>query len=95
MKTHADEPRIRHQDLDDLIVLMREWRQDARISTGLFFDDGLKEWWEGRYCPQDLLLDYKLEWNRRDSVSYSYAWLWDMINGAGPRVEADHREMIR
>ncbi|KAK6202065.1 hypothetical protein LQW54_009120 [Pestalotiopsis sp. IQ-011] len=84
-----------HKDVDELIVLTREWRQDARSAAYMFFDDDRKEWWEGGYCPQDPLLDYKLEWNRRDSVSYTHPWLWDVVNGAGPRVEADRREMIR
>lgn len=61
LKTRPDEPQTGHKDLDELIVLMREWRQDARTAAYMFFDDDLKEWSEGRYCPQDPLLDYKLE----------------------------------
>ncbi|KAI4595025.1 hypothetical protein KJ359_007277 [Pestalotiopsis sp. 9143b] len=64
LKTRPDEPQTGHKDLDELIVLMREWRQDARTAAYMFFDDDLKEWSEGRYCPQDPLLDYKLDYEK-------------------------------
>lgn len=92
---HPEVPKTGHEDLDELIVCMREWRDVASTAADHALKDDLKEFWQGGKRPKLLTRDYEIPVGDRDSVESSCAWLWDMVNGHGPGVDADDKEMTR
>jgi hypothetical protein len=93
--SHPADPDTGNEDLNELIVCMREWRDVASTAADQAFKDDLKEFWRGGNRPALLTRDYQIPIGERDSIESSCAWLWDMVNGHGPGVDADDKEMTR
>lgn len=92
---HPEVPNTGDKKVDETIVCLREWRDVASTAADVVFKDTLQEWWQGGNRPQRLTRDYQITYPRHDPVSHSCAWLWDMVNGFGPGVDALDREMAQ
>ncbi|KAI4595026.1 hypothetical protein KJ359_007278 [Pestalotiopsis sp. 9143b] len=92
---HPKVPKTGDEKVDETIVCLREWRDVASTAADFVFKDTLQEWWQGGNRPQRLTRDYQITYPRHDPVSHSCAWLWDMVNGFGPGVDALDREMAQ